>query len=361
MKAAIVALFLIHVSFASVITPFSSPDNMEKIVGGFLQESESPLVAVYTFTNPAIAWALAGKNATILVEKAPAGGIPDRSILCFLQDSGSRVLLYDGPYRFMHAKYAVSGNRSLILSENFGSFKARGWGAIIEDEHIASNLTSMFNEDSMHAVPFVCQMNYTFHESSVARETMPSYHGNATIVAAPGATQDIVSFLSSAKERLWIQQAYIYRKWSHGQNPFIEAIESSPAKKKIMMDGSWFNIDKNDRNSNYYTDQYMKSLGIASKISDFEIHNKGVVADSTALVSSINWNENSPENNREVGVLVTGEAAKYFAARFEEDWHKTEIPFSALAVFIFSLGIVKLWIILRNRKKYSAKLRSATE
>ncbi|MBS3054733.1 MAG: hypothetical protein J4431_04305 [Candidatus Aenigmarchaeota archaeon] len=323
---------------------------MEEVVGGFLQESESPLVAVYMFTNPAIAWGLAGKNATILVEKAPAGGIPDESILCFLQDGGSRVLLYDGPYRFMHAKYAVSGNRSLVLSENFGSFRARGWGVIIEDGAVAANLSSIFKEDSKNAVPFECRLNYTLGGTSFPPEALPSYEGSVQLVTAPGATQDIVSFLSSAKERLWIQQAYIYRKWDEGRNPFLREIELSPAEKKVMTDGSWFNVDKGDRNSNYYTDQYLKSVGIASKIPDFEIHNKGAIADNTALVSSINWNENSPENNREVGVLVTGEAAKYFAARFEEDWHKTEIPFSALAVFIFSLGIVKLWIILRKRK-----------
>ena len=352
MKAAIGIIFLIHASFAAVITPFSSPENMEGAVAGFLRESESPMIAVYTFTDAAIAVALAGKNATVLVEKSPAGGFPDTSALCFLQDSGAAVLLYDGSQRFMHAKYAVAGNRSLIMSENFGSFAARGWGVIIEDNGIAANLSAVFREDSGHAVPFKCHANYTLQESSFAPAALPSYDGTVQLVTAPGATQDIISFLSPAKERLWIEQAYIYRKWGDRKNPFLEEIERSSAGKKVMMDGSWFNVDRSDRNSNYYTDEYLKSLGIASKISDFEIHNKGAIADNAALVSSINWNENSAEKNREVGVIITGPATEYFVARFNEDWQRGEFPLAGAAVFIFSLGIVKLWIILRKRRNW---------
>jgi phosphatidylserine/phosphatidylglycerophosphate/cardiolipin synthase-like enzyme len=57
--------------------------------------------------------------------------------------------------------------------------------------------------------------------------------------------------------------------------------------------------------------------------SGFEkIHNKGVVVDDRAvLVSSINWNTNSPGFNRETGVIVEQpEVARYFRTVFDADW-----------------------------------------
>jgi len=38
------------------------------------------------------------------------------------------------------------------------------------------------------------------------------------------------------------------------------------------------------------------------------------------LVSSINWNENSPRNNREIGVIAEGPVADYFVGKFFTDW-----------------------------------------
>jgi cardiolipin synthase A/B len=52
------------------------------------------------------------------------------------------------------------------------------------------------------------------------------------------------------------------------------------------------------------------------------VHNKGVIVDGKrVLVSSINWNENSPSYNREAGLIIdhTG-AAGYFTGVFDCDW-----------------------------------------
>jgi phosphatidylserine/phosphatidylglycerophosphate/cardiolipin synthase-like enzyme len=51
------------------------------------------------------------------------------------------------------------------------------------------------------------------------------------------------------------------------------------------------------------------------------IHNKGLVIDGgKVLVSSINWNENSIMNNREIGLIIEGEAAAYYGEVFNYDW-----------------------------------------
>jgi phosphatidylserine/phosphatidylglycerophosphate/cardiolipin synthase-like enzyme len=52
------------------------------------------------------------------------------------------------------------------------------------------------------------------------------------------------------------------------------------------------------------------------------VHNKGMIIDnSSVLISSINWNENSLQYNREAGVIVQNpEVAKYFSDVFFHDW-----------------------------------------
>ena len=51
-----------------------------------------------------------------------------------------------------------------------------------------------------------------------------------------------------------------------------------------------------------------------------KLHGKLVIADDAVLISSINWGENSPTNNREAGVIIYGEAADYYAKVFMNDW-----------------------------------------
>jgi phosphatidylserine/phosphatidylglycerophosphate/cardiolipin synthase-like enzyme len=52
------------------------------------------------------------------------------------------------------------------------------------------------------------------------------------------------------------------------------------------------------------------------------LHNKGMIIDnSTVLISSINWNEQSIRKNREAGLLITNEdVAHYYASVFLSDW-----------------------------------------
>ena len=70
-----------------------------------------------------------------------------------------------------------------------------------------------------------------------------------------------------------------------------------------------------------------ENLSLEARLADLsaigveKLHIKGVVIDGeTAFVSSINWNENSPRNNRETGMVVSGDSASYFADAFMRDW-----------------------------------------
>jgi phosphatidylserine/phosphatidylglycerophosphate/cardiolipin synthase-like enzyme len=52
------------------------------------------------------------------------------------------------------------------------------------------------------------------------------------------------------------------------------------------------------------------------------IHNKGLLIDENkTLISSLNWDENSFEKNREAAVLITSPAVHaHYEAIFELDW-----------------------------------------
>ena len=41
---------------------------------------------------------------------------------------------------------------------------------------------------------------------------------------------------------------------------------------------------------------------------------------TVTIKSFLNWNENSVMKNREIGVVIEGNAAEYYAGVFDDDW-----------------------------------------
>jgi phosphatidylserine/phosphatidylglycerophosphate/cardiolipin synthase-like enzyme len=81
----------------------------------------------------------------------------------------------------------------------------------------------------------------------------------------------------------------------------------------------------------------------------------------SVLVSSINWNENSPKNNREVGVVVHDEkVAGYFADVFETDWNAgtdedeqadadvTPTDYALEIIIIVVVSGIGIWLVRRE-------------
>ena len=102
----------------------------------------------------------------------------------------------------------------------------------------------------------------------------------------------------------------------------------------------------------YQYKQYFKILILLEKI-----HNKGVIVDGErVLVSSINWNSNSPNFNREAGVIIDHPGvARYFLEVFDDDWNplanitrpKTDYVRIAIAVLIL---VLLLFVYFRRRR-----------
>lgn len=369
----ILALFS-NISYAANVTAFVSPDSSFSALKDFVADATNLKIVAYTFTSNDIA-ELLKINATILVDKSPVGGLPAESkdIFCQLTARGISIYLYDGPHRFMHAKYIVKDNAALISSENLGDdgFPAsptrgnRGWGVIVEDESVARQLNDIFLSDMKDAKPFVCDSNYTLQYKETAGNYNPIfksqkfYNQSVSLIIAPNALQPLLDLISSAQSRILVEQFYIYRyfdRMSRSANPLLEALVSASRRGinvSILLDSFYYNIETDDPSSNLYTDEYLNNVSSAENLplhsrlinldnGILKLHNKGLVVDNSALISSINWNENSPSKNREIGIVIKGDVAKYFSDVFNYDFY----PENRITGFAAARNLLGLWIIV---------------
>ena len=367
-------------------TAFLNPGGYPSLQG-FLSGSDNIKIASYTFTSSAIMNDLlrekaAGASITVLVDASPVGGLPDEEVLCELVKNNVSVYLYDGPHRFMHAKYIINGDSVLISTENLGydgfvnNYGNRGWGVVINDKSIASQLEAVFDEDIEYAQAFVCDLDsYIIYEETVdGYEYAPAtYTGqDAELIIAPDAVEDMLDLIDSAERSLYVEQFYIYRYWDKNKdNLFLEAVIDKARQGinvKILMDSYWYNTEADDPVSNLNTFNYVnqiatnENLNLEARLADLsaleveKLHIKGMIIDGkTALISSINWNENSPRNNREIGVVVSGDAAQYFSDAFMRDWNneKTDMETKEngdlLVLVLIITAVVAIFIVYLNR------------
>jgi len=383
--------------FSADVTAFLSPDNSYSALAKFLQNSENLYIASYTFTSPFIMDELLAikknrnANITILVEKSPVGGLPEESkeIFCKLENNGIPVFLYDGSFRFMHAKYMVKNGGSVLLStENFGESGFprknnrgnRGWGLVVEDEDIVKAFLEVYFKDLDASERFSCPLDdYKIEYEETSGNYNPSFNLNSyssqevRAIFAPDAVADIINLISSAKESIYVEQFYIYRYWGEKENQFLEALIDRAREGvdvKVLLDSYWYNIEESDPKSNLHTAGYInevakeENLSLEARLIDLnnlgleKLHTKGLIVDKeNAFVSTINWNENSPRNNREVGIVVSGNAAEYFVNAFDYDWYgERRIERVKIDLSMIGLIIVFIVIILLLRKYFRSEI-----
>ncbi|WP_421908937.1 phospholipase D-like domain-containing protein [Methanolacinia petrolearia] len=246
-------------------------------------------------------------------------------------------------------KYVISDDSIvLVASENFGETGHpssgtggnRGWGAVAESPALASYFGEIFDHDSGGG--WVTEMagakgaeSYSVAEAKTGNFLPKSFEGaSVTLVISPDTSYLVGDLISSAKESVCIEQAYI-KNWSSGENPWLEdAIDAARrgANVRIILDSYYYNIEGDDDNDEMA--QYINavassgSLPLEARLISLEsgyldkVHNKGVIVDGRqVLVSSINWNENSPSYNREAGLIIDHSgAAGYFTEVFYSDW-----------------------------------------
>ena len=153
---------------------------------------------------------------------------------------------------------------------------------------------------------------------------------NITPVISPDTSSLVLDLIRSAETSVDLQQAYI-SPYPDGENTWLaEVLDASEqgAEVRVMLDGMYYNTeDEADNNElaatlNRYGPTISAKLILPGEYLT-KLHNKGVIVDGEyVLISSINWNYNSPNNNREAGLIIQSiEAAEYYTAVFAYDWN----------------------------------------
>lgn len=353
--------------FNVTVTTFVSPDcSSEMFTYAVDRASDEILLNVYEFSSPVMADSLIaargrGVNISVLVEGGPVGGISleGKSAIWRMNAGGIPVLQMAAgkdihpPYRYDHAKYLVLDHRAVLLtSENFkysgfppaGFNSNRGWGVYLEDPALAKYFSTVYQTDSTgpSVIPIKGSAGdpETVPAGKHAVEFTPERFSGATVrpVISPDTSSEIIDLIQTARTSIEIEQAYITNETPLTLNPYLAAAVNASRRGvhvRVLLDSYWYNIE--DEKDNDEMAALISSIGTTEQIplegrcADLaagnleKIHNKGVIVDGQrVLVSSINWNSNSPNFNREAGVIIdhTG-VAQYFLTVFEDDWNNT--------------------------------------
>jgi phosphatidylserine/phosphatidylglycerophosphate/cardiolipin synthase-like enzyme len=360
------------VTFTGEITTFVSPDNSFETIARELRNAQYSIdINMYEFTNPFLYQELADalqRNVTVrlFMEGSPIGGIDDREIFILrnlaAQGGLIRFIVSDqennvnARYRFNHAKYILIDNETVIVEScNWAktgvpknpSFGNREWGIVVRNKEVATQFWQVFQDDwdPLHSDSCPIEaMNMTFFPDFMLDYEIPtglylpqftaknvSGPCSITPVFSPDTSeQGILDAIDAATATIYVQQLYIYRDWDETISPFVQHLVNKSSEGVLVQ----VILDYNELYEGTITiinetKEYLETYGvkvkcISSEWSPFStIHNKGMIIDNTTvLISSINWNEQSVRKNREAGLLVKNqEVASYYATVFLSDWN----------------------------------------
>ena len=363
-------------AFDGTVHAAVTPDDGFGFLWDLLAGAESSIDAsLYTFSNSELLSAIMvargrGARVRILLDGAPVGGITwDEWIV--LQNSAAAIdfrFLVDNTtldiqerYRFQHAKYAILDNRTVVVStENWGASGfptwnatgSRGWLVAVDHPPLAAYLTSVFEGDfdaRRRDVFTFAEMTFSIvptppftqgpRQPRFLARTFEGPFRVVPVLAPDTALGDgtVLAAFRSATRSIHVEMFYAHTGWGPFPNLYLDDLVAAARRGvevRLLLDSSWFNVDEDDPIDNDDTVLYVNTiaanegLDLQAKLVDLEVHGltqlhaKGFVVDGrTVLVSSVNWNRNSPTANREVGLLVENEAVgAYFEDAFAWDW-----------------------------------------
>ncbi len=284
-------------------------------------------------------------------------------------------------FYFNHAKYMIVDEEVLqIGSENYSpagnpepGYKgaSRGWQVVIKDPQTVSLFTKMFNEDKKSGFNDIEQLVNPNLEDSLQRmfssitsdftgTKAQAYLNNyrldqpkelsaqvVELLTSPNSSfTGLKAFIESAKEKLDIELMSFSENWGSQKksSPLVklvlDAARRGVAVRVIMNNDRVFgppSSGKENTNNeslvNYLNgiadseSLKLQALIVNTKaVGIHHIHNKGALADGNkTLISSINWNQNSVERNREAAVNIGGEDVNaYYQSLFNFDWNKSD-------------------------------------
>jgi phosphatidylserine/phosphatidylglycerophosphate/cardiolipin synthase-like enzyme len=352
----------------ATVTAFVSPDSSFRVLEAAVTQAQREiLVNAYEISHPGIRDLLVaarrrGVSVLVLLEGGPVGGITreEEATCATLNESGiplfrmTTTTAAHARYRYNHAKYLVIDGAALLIStENFGihgypppgSRGNRGWGAFIEDPGVAGYFGEVFSAD-LHGgdvIPYAPSQKEIPFPFPTLLPSAPRYPPlrvtgvTVTPVLSPDTSGEVISLLSRAEDRIEVEQASIRNTSAWQLDPFLSAAVNASRRGvavRILLDGSRYN-DEGPADNNEMVDVVneiarREALPLVARIMEpgpanlDAIHTKGVIIDRRfVLISSINWNGNSPNFNREAGVILESPAiGSYYSSVFDDDWNR---------------------------------------
>ncbi|WP_411962925.1 phospholipase D-like domain-containing protein [Haloferax sp. YSMS24] len=329
-------------------TLFVLPDSPPVPLETLRSADERLLVAGYVVSSPRVADELVaaherGVRVEVLVDDAPVGGFPRASarVLDRLVAAGVTVRVVGDPHSFHHAKYAVSDDAALVTTENWkpagtGGKKSRGWGLVVSSPAVASDLARTFVDDTELPATKSWESYRIGREFVVTESANGSYPSRVapltlhadrfSVIRAPdNARRAVVTRLDAAERRIDVIQPSV-----EAEGQFVLALKRAArrgVRVRLLLGSAWYVEDENrelaDR-LNRWADNtgHPLSVRLARPAGRYgAVHAKGVVADDTVVVGSLNWNSHSATQNRELSVAIADpDAAAYYRGVFERDW-----------------------------------------
>ncbi len=343
--------------------------------------TDSVELAGYTFASERVAVALEraaarGVDVRVIVDESPVGGITprQRQVLDDLAASGVAVRALGGGrarYDYHHAKYLVADNTAVVLTENWkpsgtGGHANRGWGVVLRDPDTASGLRRVFDGDwrapdarNWTAVavdatgPTEPPANATYPTRVRSRNVTADA---VTVLTAPdNAERALVSRLRNATDRVRVLQMTAARDGVLVRETIAAARRGVDVR--ILLSSAWYAREENQAvvdALNAAADR--ESLPLDARLVDpgnrfQKVHAKGVVVDDSVVLGSINWNDHSLRENREVAVALHGDAvADYYADGFDRDWQGgTSTPIPSWLAAATAVAVLVLLALLARR------------
>lgn len=275
-------------------------------------------------------------------------------------------------FRFDHAKYMVTDDQNLLIgSENYsptgnpkpGKLGNRGWEVLIQDPELATWFKGMFYSDGDTGKGDIVDLmgdrggsssettlgsNAMSFSADLDRlrdlaKAMPVLEADAVspIVAPNTSLNGLQAIINDAQSSIDIEQMTFDSEWGRPgtKSPLVETVIAAARRgvqvRVLLNDETVFDKpDKPTKHKNEITANLLNKIAKAEGLKmeariatlagmhvDY-IHNKGVVADGNkTLISSINWDENAIERNREAAVLIQGsDVYNHYEQLFESDW-----------------------------------------
>ncbi len=341
----------------AVVTPFLFPDSGGIPVYQVINSAQESLyINVYLITSKNVCALIEQKlienpdlDVDILVEGTPVDGSIESYApsLVTLVEAGAdvRMIGMGDSARFTqdHAKYAIADMETVVVtSENWttenlnghidddvysGDDGNRGWGAVIESTEYAQFMYGVFQNDFSMQYGDVVKIEDEFPNArpidlkyeAPESATFASYRADVTPILSNDNSYEYTEyFIAQAEERLFCEQQSLSTTYQdvNGEGPLASMASKAASGVDTRLIISTAVTNYNDVEYRINSSTNIK----AGTLSSPYVHNKGIVSDDVAVVSSVNWTPPSFHDNRECAVAIySSEIADFYAQAFLND------------------------------------------